>query len=140
MVLGLAMALGAAAVAAGTGAGYAGLAWVRQEKGPARRWLFEAVKEGDAGKVKRILALGIDIDAKDEYERTALHDACYYGHTEIAQLLIDAGADESLVDQFGHTPREDAQEKQAENVLSLLDSTSNTPRSARSPRTPRVCI
>ena len=33
------------------------------------------------------------------YQRTPLHSACYRGYTEIARVLINAGADVNAVDE-----------------------------------------
>ena len=47
-----------------------------------------------------------DVNATDDSMRTPLHLAYLYGHTQIAQHLIQHGADEYAVDQYGHTPYE----------------------------------
>ena len=49
---------------------------------------------------------GIDVNATDDYLHTPLHVAYLYGHTQIAQYLIQHGADVCAVDSDGHTPYE----------------------------------
>ena len=47
---------------------------------------------------------GIDVNATNNYLYTALHVAYLYGHTQIAQYLIQHGADVYAVNSNGHTP------------------------------------
>ena len=47
-----------------------------------------------------------DVNATDDSMRTHLHLAYLYGHTQIAQYLIQHGADVCAVDSDGHTPYE----------------------------------
>ena len=50
---------------------------------------------------------GIDVNVTtDDYMYTPLHLAYLYGHTQIAQYLIQHGADVYAVDSDGHTPYE----------------------------------
>ena len=50
---------------------------------------------------------GIDVNVTDDvYLYTPLHLAYLYGHTQIAQYLIQHGADVYAVDSDGHTPYE----------------------------------
>ena len=49
---------------------------------------------------------GIDVNVTDDYLHTPLHLAYLYGHTQIAQYLIQHGADVYAVDNKGHTPYE----------------------------------
>ena len=48
----------------------------------------------------------IDVNATDDVLSTPLHLAYLYGHTQIAQHLIQHGADVYAVDSNGHTPYE----------------------------------
>jgi ankyrin repeat protein len=52
-----------------------------------------AAENGYAGIVSILLQHGADIERGDEHGWRPLHLACYGGHTEIAKILIDAGAD-----------------------------------------------
>jgi TolB-like protein/ankyrin repeat protein/class 3 adenylate cyclase len=55
--------------------------------------LHAATKKGDANDVRRLIAEGLHIDAKDYFGKTALHVAADTGQAEIAAFLIEAGAD-----------------------------------------------
>lgn len=52
-----------------------------------------AAENGYEGILSILLQNGADIEGGDEYGWRPLHFACYRGHTEIAKILIDAGAD-----------------------------------------------
>ena len=49
---------------------------------------------------------GIDVNVTDDDLWTPLHLAYLYGHTQIAQYLIQHGADVYAVDSYGQTPYE----------------------------------
>lgn len=52
-----------------------------------------AAENGYAGILSILLQYGADIEKGDNYGWRPLHLACYRGHTDIAKILIDAGAD-----------------------------------------------
>lgn len=68
--------------------------------------LMNAVKRGDLQRVRIMLDLkGQLAHKKDKTGATALHYATMYGHRQVAELLIQCGADvNSMDDQFGATP------------------------------------
>ena len=49
---------------------------------------------------------GIDVNATDDYLYTPLHLAYLYGHIQMAEYLIQHGADVFAVDSYSHTPYE----------------------------------
>lgn len=66
--------------------------------------LCSAVKSGDIQTVKVQVENGVDVNARDsEFQVTALSWAALQGHTEIAALLIERGADVNAKNQDGAT-------------------------------------
>src|ERR1700704_243848 len=55
--------------------------------------LIDVSIKGDTAAVKALLDRGVNANTKDPDGRTPLSEAAYYGHTEIAKLLLDHGAD-----------------------------------------------
>ena len=55
--------------------------------------LLTAAKQGDVKAIKRLLAFGVKVDAKDRHQVTALFVAALFGQADAAELLIDQGAD-----------------------------------------------
>ena len=67
--------------------------------------IHEAFKAGNIEAVKQHLAAGTDVNAKGPNAGlTPLHRAAYYGLKEIAELLLDKGADVNAKDDGGDTP------------------------------------
>ncbi|KAG1700348.1 hypothetical protein DVH05_012149 [Phytophthora capsici] len=64
-----------------------------------------AVKSGDVAKLQKLLSSGINLDVKDEDERTPLHWACALGQLEVAEFLLEhAKAAVNVQDDAGWTP------------------------------------
>jgi len=62
--------------------------------------LQAAARAGDIEKVKSLLAAGANVNEEAPQGWTALHRACENGHTEVARLLIERGADvNAMVDR-----------------------------------------
>jgi len=55
--------------------------------------IHTAAMAGDAGKVEEFLDSGIAVDSRDRYDATPLHWAAEYGRTEVAEILLEHGAD-----------------------------------------------
>lgn len=71
--------------------------------------LIQAAQAGDLDTVKRLLAGGADVNARDADGWSALVRACYnaelkHGFPEVIQLLIDAGADIEASIGYGVRP------------------------------------
>jgi len=60
---------------------------------PRYATIHEAAEHGSLADVKRHLSAGVDVDAKDELGCTPLVYAVLWGHLDVAEFLIDAGAD-----------------------------------------------
>ena len=60
--------------------------------------LMKAVKNNDAITVKELIEQGIQVNELDANKDAPLIIAAYEGHTEIVELLLEAGADVSVVD------------------------------------------
>jgi TPR repeat protein len=55
--------------------------------------LLKAVESGDLEKIKKLLARGEDVNARDKHGRPALHLAIWKNQIAAARLLIEQGAD-----------------------------------------------
>ena len=67
-----------------------------------QRALRQAAIEGDVEEVKAILEeFGEAVHFTSASGTTALHEACHYGHVEVCQALIEAGADVDQLDVWG---------------------------------------
>ena len=58
--------------------------------------LYDAVRDGDAERVRELLAAGADVDALSDNGLTPLHIAVLAGDYNLVRLLIEAGADVNL--------------------------------------------
>ncbi len=68
------------------------------------RLLRQAAAAGDVTRVRELLALPVDIEARDAQGRTALFLAAQQGRTDMVQLLLAHGADANAADAAGLTP------------------------------------
>ena len=59
---------------------------------PAEEKLHDAVRSGDAAEVSRLLAMDVDVNASDDYGRTALHYVLTRGTIPIVIMLLKHGA------------------------------------------------
>jgi ankyrin repeat protein len=73
--------------------------------GPER--ILAAAKDGDAAAVRELLARdpGL-VGAVDVHRKTPLHLAAEHDHAEVAELLLEAGADVEAWTNWGATPLE----------------------------------
>ena len=58
--------------------------------------------------INMLLDKGIDVNAKDQYGWTALHEAAQEGHENIVQTLLDNGAEVNAKNKYGSTALHDA--------------------------------
>ena len=78
--------------------------------------IHEAAGRGDIQAVKQQLAVGADANAKSD----ALNHAATFGQKEVAELLIDSGADVNVMDAIGQTPLHGAATGGHKEVAELL--------------------
>lgn len=70
---------------------------------PSTEPLFDAIRGGDAGSVKRALASGIKANARDGEGIPALMMAALFARADVLQLLIDRGANVNAATSNGDT-------------------------------------
>ncbi|XP_049769505.1 uncharacterized protein LOC126108331 [Schistocerca cancellata] len=105
-----------------------------EEKG---KLLIAAAKEGSVSKVRTLLIVGADVEAKDENQQNSLHWAAARGYVEVARRLLEGGADVNARDRWRNTPLHQAAWNDNTAVVRLLaassadcnarDHTGNTP-------------
>lgn len=66
--------------------------------------IIEAASDGDIDRVVQLLNLGVDVNVTERWGWSALSMCAYGGHTAIARLLLDHGANLDNVDVDGDTP------------------------------------
>ncbi|MBI2689404.1 MAG: ankyrin repeat domain-containing protein [Acidobacteria bacterium] len=59
-----------------------------------------AARRGQLAEVKRLLEAGAPIESKNQYGATPLYMAVFNGHSEVAALLLDKGANPNVTDTF----------------------------------------
>ncbi|AKT43314.1 ankyrin repeat domain-containing protein [Chondromyces crocatus] len=82
--------------------------------------LHGAVDSGNPAMIRYVLdTLGVDLDAKDAWARTPLHQTAF-ADAALAALLLDAGADPNIPDERGETPLFYAVEQENIALIKLL--------------------
>ena len=71
---------------------------------PPQEQLWQAARDGDAARVQALLEEGVAVDAKTEFDCTALYFAANSNQTDVMKILIAAGADVDVRDNsYGFT-------------------------------------
>lgn len=66
--------------------------------------LWQAARDGDVKRVEALLEAGVPVDAKTEYDCTALYFAANSNHADVVRLLLEKGADVNVRDNsYGFT-------------------------------------
>lgn len=66
--------------------------------------LINAAEEGNLAKACKLIAAGADVEARDSFQETALHNAALLDDTRITKLLIDYKALVNVQNKKGMTP------------------------------------
>jgi hypothetical protein len=66
--------------------------------------LLKAIYDDDVVEVRRLVAMGVNVDQRDENGATALHYASDKGQVEVIKVLVEHGADKEAKDAQGCTP------------------------------------
>ncbi len=83
-------------------------------------YLHESAKMGNLVQVKGLLEAGADINAKDGFQRTALHWAVNRGFANVSRHLIEKGANVNAKDREAFTPLHLATQLVQSDVAELL--------------------
>src|SRR3954451_6741420 len=75
-----------------------------QQANESERDMIAAAERGELVVVKKLLASGARIDARDQRGRSALLAATQRNHVEVARYLIQEGADVNAKDFIQDTP------------------------------------
>ena len=60
----------------------------------------QAVTRGDVDTLRRLLASGVPVDARDEHGQTGLMLAAHRGHSDVVAALVAAGADLNVTAKY----------------------------------------
>lgn len=83
--------------------------------------IMATVSEGDVSKVQEMLKRApFLVNARDSAGRTPLSVAAWCGHTAVAELLLNSGADVDIQDCYGWTPLREAETGARTDVAALL--------------------
>ncbi|KAJ6418648.1 hypothetical protein OIU84_001921 [Salix udensis] len=85
-------------------------------------FLFTTIAKRDLNLLKRVLANGINPNAKNFDYRTPLHIAASEGLHSIAGLLVEAGASVFPKDRWGNTPLDEARTGGNKDLIKLLEA------------------
>jgi ankyrin repeat protein len=72
------------------------------------------------GEVESLIANGADVNARERYNRTALHFAALTGNLDVVELLIANGADILAKDVDNLTPLDNAISSKHDDVVAVL--------------------
>lgn len=70
--------------------------------------------------VSLLIERGADVNEQDRYKATALHAAVAGKHVHVVRILLENGANASLMDDRGRTPLDDAIELGLQDIVDVL--------------------
>jgi len=83
--------------------------------------IIDLTRWNDIEGVKKLIEAGEDLNTRDIFGFTSLIVASYYGHFEMAVILLVAGADKDLKNYMGKTALYYAIRNHHEKIIQLLD-------------------
>jgi len=88
---------------------------------------YLACRNGDVRTVEALLTklTATEINRAEATGSTALHAAAFYGQTTIVRLLLEHGADASITDKEGKTPKQTARTKEIEALFQNAQNSSS---------------
>lgn len=90
--------------------------------------LQTAARRGQLADVKRLLEAGAPIESKNQYGATPLYLAVFNGHTGVAMLLLEKGANANVSDTFYKSSiLDNALQKQKPEIVKALIAKGATP-------------
>lgn len=95
--------------------GISGVAWAADAND-----LIRAAQAGNSQRVSRYLAEGLDVNARNVFGMTALHEAALTGQDEVVRLLLEKGADVHAVGAERCTALHDAAMRNHVNIARML--------------------
>ncbi len=89
--------------------------------------LIPASEHGHVSTVKILIDAGVPVNHINNLQWTALHEAIVLGtgspdHVETVRLLIEGGADVTIADGSGVSPRELAASRGYREIVALIDA------------------
>ncbi len=66
--------------------------------------LYDAASSGDMAAIAQLIAVGTDVNARNDKGNAPLHAAAYRGHTNAVKVLLDAGAIVNPKNSDGRSP------------------------------------
>eukprot|EP00607_Mallomonas_marina_P007865 CAMPEP_0182419486 /NCGR_PEP_ID=MMETSP1167-20130531/3938_1 /TAXON_ID=2988 /ORGANISM="Mallomonas Sp, Strain CCMP3275" /LENGTH=175 /DNA_ID=CAMNT_0024594443 /DNA_START=102 /DNA_END=629 /DNA_ORIENTATION=+ len=71
-------------------------------EGPENIWI--ASSDGDIARVQELISTGTNVNEQDDTGYSPIHAAVSYGHMQLVEILIRLGANPNLTDVDGDTP------------------------------------
>ena len=85
------------------------------------RALYEAAKAGDLAQCQSLIDSGIDVDVRNNLQRTPLHYAALYGHEAVCRFLVAQGASLDATDDEDQTPMQRAIDENHDALAAQLE-------------------